>query len=167
MKKKIVSLNEEERYFAQKNHNIIYDFLHKNKLCVEEYYDLASIGYVIAVANYCRRPELRKYAFTTIAWPKMRTEVGNYQDHVRRTGIKEISMDEFRTDHGESLEDILGFSDKAICEVEFWTDIEKALDQEEVELVRKLIEGHVSTTLGITNDRIHYQKVKIRKKLRA
>ncbi len=107
-RKNIVPLNEEEQKFATQHHNIIYDYLHKRKLPIEEYYDLACIGYVHAVADYCRRFELHKYAFTTIAWYGMRAYIGNYQDHIRRKSAELVSIDAEITDSGGNLADVLG-----------------------------------------------------------
>lgn len=45
-------LNDEERKFVEENHNLIYSFLRKNNLDIEEYYDLAVFGFIDAVKKY-------------------------------------------------------------------------------------------------------------------
>lgn len=45
-------LDEEEREFAEKNHNLIYSFLRKHNLSVEEWYGVVAIGYIQAVKKY-------------------------------------------------------------------------------------------------------------------
>lgn len=45
-------LNEEERKFAEENHNLIYSFLNQYRLPVEEWYGIAALGYLQGVKNY-------------------------------------------------------------------------------------------------------------------
>lgn len=45
-------LTEEQKAFAEENHNLIYTFLHKKNLSFDEYYDVVVMGYLKAVANY-------------------------------------------------------------------------------------------------------------------
>lgn len=94
-------LTPEEKVFAEGNHNLIYKFLHQKGLPADEYYGEAATGYVIAVMEYRRRPELQKYRFSVIAYKKMHTSVwnemvsrGRYQGHIG------FSMDD-RMENGE------------------------------------------------------------------
>lgn len=68
-----------EREFAEKNHNVIYAYLHDRKLNVEEYYEVVLLDYVRAARRYNREKRLQKYSFCTIAWKCMDTACGNYR----------------------------------------------------------------------------------------
>lgn len=59
-------LTPEQQEFAEENHNLIYYYLHKYNLPIDEYYDLAAISYVKAVKLYFTREDLRKYSFSTV-----------------------------------------------------------------------------------------------------
>ena len=72
-------LTDFERKFSTENHNLVYDFLHKNGYSLENYYDVAVFGYLKAVQIYNRREDLRnKYAFPFISQQYMRSEIGNH-----------------------------------------------------------------------------------------
>ena len=45
-------MTEEQKRLIEDNHNLIYGFLHKNKLDPEDYYDLAAIGLCKAAIGY-------------------------------------------------------------------------------------------------------------------
>lgn len=90
-------LTTEEKVFAEKNHNLIYKFLNQKRMEIDEYYGEAATGYIIAVMEFNRRPELRKYKFSVIAYKKMLTSVGNEIESRRRyQGHIKFSMDENR-----------------------------------------------------------------------
>lgn len=59
-------LTPEQQEFAEENHNLIYYYLHKYNLPIDEYYDLAAISYVKAVKLYFTREDLRRYSFSTV-----------------------------------------------------------------------------------------------------
>ena len=76
---KLEKLTDFERKFATENHNLVYNFLHKNGYSLENYYDVAVFGYLKAVQIYNRREDLRnKYAFPFISRQYMRAELGNH-----------------------------------------------------------------------------------------
>ncbi|WP_298075204.1 hypothetical protein [uncultured Bacteroides sp.] len=68
-------LTDEQRQFAADNHALIYSFLNEEGLDEREYYDIAALGYVSAVRRYLMRSELRRYAFSTVAWKSMRRSI--------------------------------------------------------------------------------------------
>ena len=60
-------LTEEQRIFAEKHHDFIYQYLNGRHLNIEDYYDTAVFGYLKAVQDYLEKPELQQYRFSTIA----------------------------------------------------------------------------------------------------
>lgn len=78
-KDKMYPFKETEKVFAEKNHNLVYAFLHTYKYSIEEHYQVVIFGYLKAVQVYHRNKELReKYDFQYIAWQYMRSEIGNH-----------------------------------------------------------------------------------------
>lgn len=58
----------------EENHNLIYSYLHKMRLDIEEYYDLAAIGLCKAANNF---DETKGFKFSTYAYRCMNNEVLN------------------------------------------------------------------------------------------
>ena len=72
-----IPLNDTQRIFAEKNHNLVYKFLHEKNLPASEYYDIVIFGYLRAVQRYLTDPNLAGYSFATVAWRAMEGEVVN------------------------------------------------------------------------------------------
>ena len=72
-----IPLNDTKRIFADKNHNLVYKFLHEKNLPASEYYDIVIFGYLRAVQRYLTDPNLAGYSFSTVAWRAMEGEVVN------------------------------------------------------------------------------------------
>lgn len=80
-----IPLNDTQRIFAEKNHNLVYKFLHEKNLPASEYYDIVIFGYLRAVQRYLTDPNLAGYSFATVAWRAMEGEVVNtYRTDKRR-----------------------------------------------------------------------------------
>lgn len=76
---KLEPLTDFERKFVTENHNLVYDFLHKQGYSLENYYDVAIFGFLKAVQIYSRREDLwKKYAFSFISQQYMRSEIENH-----------------------------------------------------------------------------------------
>ena len=67
-----IPLNDTKRIFADKNHNLVYKFLHEKNLPASEYYDIVIFGYLRAVQRYLTDPNLAGYSFSTVAWRRFR-----------------------------------------------------------------------------------------------
>ncbi len=73
-----ITLTSEQRKFASDHHNLIYAFLNSKNLSDDDFYDIIVFGYLHAVQEYCNKPELKQYSFTTIAWKDMNQSLSNY-----------------------------------------------------------------------------------------
>lgn len=60
-------LTKEEQIFAEQHHDEIYKFLNSKKLSIEEYYDIAVLGYLKGVKDYCRKESARQFTFSAVA----------------------------------------------------------------------------------------------------
>lgn len=85
-------LTPEQQQFAAEHHDVIYDFLRAFRLPECDFYDVVVFGYLNAVRKYNELPELREYAFKTIAFWSMRTSLGNESGKAARR-IQAISLD--------------------------------------------------------------------------
>lgn len=75
---KLQPLTEEEKEMAEKYHNMVYAFLHQKGYDIEEYYDIAVMGYLKAVQKYSRNDNLKlKWSFKAICYNDMHREIGN------------------------------------------------------------------------------------------
>ena len=73
-------LTAEQSQIAELNHDLVFEFLNEYNLPESQYYDVVIFGYLCAAQEYCEKPELQKYSFSTLAWRKMLCE---FKDHSR------------------------------------------------------------------------------------
>lgn len=95
--KRIHELTPKQQLFASEHHNLVYKFLHTKELSTEEYYDVVIFGYLLAVQEYLEKPELSRFAFSTVAWTKMMDCVVNewiYRSRPKRRAYVESLQDE-------------------------------------------------------------------------
>ena len=84
-------LSSSEREFAEEHHNLVYAFLKKKGLEINEYYDVVIFAYLTAVRRYFINKNLMQYNFSTIAWRAMESAV--YKEKRKKSPIL-ISLDE-------------------------------------------------------------------------
>ena len=80
-------MTDEQRKMVEQNHNLIYDFLYKQNLDTEEYYDIAAIGLCEAAIKY----DSKRSKFSTFAYRCMKSEVNHY--HAYNTRKRRIPAD--------------------------------------------------------------------------
>lgn len=73
-----IPLTPEQRLFAEEHHDLVYKFLRKKQLPIDEFYDVVIFGYLRAVYRFLTLPELQKYSFKTVAWKGMEGELCNH-----------------------------------------------------------------------------------------
>lgn len=72
-------LTEKQKAFAEKNHNLVYQFLHRKNYSIEEYYNVVILDYVMACQMYLERKDIQeKYAFPVIAYMRMNSAISNH-----------------------------------------------------------------------------------------
>lgn len=76
---KLQKLTEQEKREAEKNHSLVYSFLHRHKYSIEEFYNVVIFGFLKGIQVYYRREDLRKkYQLAFICEQYMRAEIGNH-----------------------------------------------------------------------------------------
>ena len=88
-------LTKEQESFAAEHHNLIYSFLNKKNYSSDEYYDIAVFGYLAAVKSYLSSEKLREYAFSTIAYSRMRSHVSKHIKRESEHAQNHVSYDEY------------------------------------------------------------------------
>lgn len=84
-------LTPEQRSFAEEHHGLIIDFMEKHNLD-GDYYGLLAHRYLKVVVRYLTEEKLRKYAFSTVVWYHLRSELHNYaREEAKR--IQELSLE--------------------------------------------------------------------------
>lgn len=79
-------LTKEQSDFAAENYSLVFRYLAHKGLDADEFHDVVILPFLRAVQQYNERPELREYAFSTIAWRRMDSALGGYFAKLKRRG---------------------------------------------------------------------------------
>lgn len=71
-------LTDEEKIFAEKNHNLMYRYIRIHELDLEDWYDILIIPYLQAVKKYFTYEHLQKYKFEQIFFRTLDSVRSNY-----------------------------------------------------------------------------------------
>ena len=145
------ALTLEQKAFAAEHHNLIYGFLHCNKLNTDEFYDVIVLGYLRAVQDYCEHPELREqYKFSTIAWRKMKDDMNNYNHKQtrRKHRARIVSLDAVMYNR-ESLflEETVSEPDRLMEEFYaklLWEEITTQISEEQADMLLMTANGYTT-----------------------
>jgi len=134
-------LTPEQRDFAERHHNLVYTFLHRNRLPEDEFYDVVIFGYLRAVRRHMMEPRLRRYSFSTVAWKAMRSALGSHRKAmaVPKHDAELISLNTGIYEDGQSLEERLAAPDTLMLELEtrlLFHELAKLLSRQQMEMVR-------------------------------
>ena len=151
-------LTEIERELAEKNHNLVYEFLKAHKYDIEEYYNIAVMGYLKGIQKYYRRTERNSSELPGICWNCMRSEMGNHfkMEKARKRQPVEINQEAVHSAEDEAITTellnavmenmtaqqqdivalkILGYSNLEVC---LMLEINTSSYYRELERIRKL-----------------------------
>lgn len=145
---KLERLTEQEKKFAEENHNFVYGFLHRYKYSIAEYYNVVIFGYLKAVQIYSRQKDLQsKYDFPFIAWQYMRSEIGNYfqkQNCQKRKPLQPIISLDDEHEKTENLYNVVGgkSAEADVMEKMLIADILENLSEAQRKIAGLKIEGY-------------------------
>ena len=88
---KLRPLSAEAQELARQNIRTVAGFLAHHRLS-DDWYDVVIFRYLLTVQNWLDRPELHRYAFSTIAWRAMSSAVSNERRKQGRR-IRAVSLD--------------------------------------------------------------------------
>ena len=130
-------MTQEEREFAEQNHDLVIDFLRFKRLPMEDFYDVVVFGYLSAVQQYIRSPPVG-VDFQTMAFRAMKDSVlreGEYHSRAKRYGVA-VSLNDAGniTDSRQDTERQV--EDKALLE-----QVAKAATPREARIINLLTDG--------------------------
>ena len=79
-------LTKEQSDFAAEQYGMVFRYLAHKRLDADEFHDVVILPFLRAVQQYMERPELQKYAFSTIAWRQMDSALSNSFARQKRRG---------------------------------------------------------------------------------
>jgi RNA polymerase sigma factor (sigma-70 family) len=130
--RKDAPLTEEQQAFAEANHGLLLSFMTSYDLDAD-LYDRLALRYLRTVVRYLTEPKLRDYAFSTIVWYHLRSELSN----ILRTNY--LQLEESLPDPDTQWEN--GFEEDTIDQA-LWTEIERKLTYKQVEAVLLRNQGY-------------------------
>lgn len=163
-------LTAEQSRMVEENHNLIYTFLNKTKLPMDDYYDLAAEGLIRAVQAYSQDERLQQYSLTTIAFWTMKSTVAN---EVRRYKSRPqiISLDYTLDDYNEPITSFLHSQKDYSTVDQILTRVEVAaaiavlsLDQKQLlsEIAAGTNQAVIAQTLGLSQAQVSRRLKKTR-----
>ena len=152
-------LSEEQRSFADEHHGLLISFMAKYHLDAD-CYDRLALRYLHAVARYTTEESLQQYAFSTILWYHLRSELSNILRDNRRqpeeTEIDGVPSRELDYDH--------------VIDAVLWKQIEQTLTFKQCEAVYLRNQGYknkeIAEMCGVRPKAIEKRFSRIRKKLK-
>lgn len=112
MMRKIRPLTQKQREFAEEYHDYIFQYLRCRHLAVQDFYDSAVFGYLLAVQEYLEKPDIQKYGFRRIAYTSMRSAIADEQ----RRQYRQKQLFSFKEFSEESLDGFLPDRQQYIAE---------------------------------------------------
>lgn len=148
------TLTKEEQDFAAEHHDLIMVHLAVNHLRFDDWYDVLVFGYLKAVRTWFRHPQVRDWAFATIAKVKMRSamiEQLRYKNRAKRRGVV-ISLDApLKEDEAAALYGLIASGEdaeeQAIFEMLF-ESLASGLNMKEKAVLRLQSEGYNTTEIS-------------------
>lgn len=152
-------LSEEQRTFADEHHRLLLSFMARHDLDAD-YYDRLALRYLHTVVRYLTESELQIYAFSTILWSHLRSELSNImRDERQRFAETEV---ERASEWETAYEHVVG--------TELWQRIEQELTYKQCEAVYLRNQGYrnreIAELCGVKPKAIEKRFGRIRKKLK-
>ena len=152
------NLTPTESAFAEKNHGLLLAFVHRYNLDEDSYGGL-SFRYLKTVKRYLNNTKLQQYAFSTILWYDLRSELTHI---IRKDRVSPVSIP------GETIETEYAQLDD-LSAVALWSVLESKLDAVQIELVRLRSTGRTNAEIaekfGISKKAVECRLYRIKKKL--
>ncbi|MCI5587577.1 MAG: ECF-type sigma factor [Lachnospiraceae bacterium] len=169
-KQRIRPLTPTERKFIEEKHHLIIDFLKRQRLDIEEFYDVVVFDYILSVEKYLSNTDLQeKCQFEAVAYMYMKRAVYRYfreqKAQKRRSEAgADISFDEVDAYIGKSINSMENSS--SLEYEETIKQIESILTLEQQQIFFDKLEGYtlkeIADNNGIKPKRVYKQFGKIK-----
>lgn len=140
-------LTTEQSRIAELNHDLVFEFLNEYNLPESQYYDVVIFGYLCAVQEYCEKPELQKYLFSTVAWRQMKHELyRHYKYHERKKrDFQTVSLSDIKSGDDVSLKtDETAAENKLLEDLNFSLllhSLASAITEKQMRIIRMKLAG--------------------------
>lgn len=152
------NLTPNEAAFAEQHHGLLMAFIHRYGLD-DECYGALSYRYLKTVRRYLEDEKLKQYAFSTILWYDLRSELSHIIRKDRSRPV--IIPDENLSAEFSQLDDLSA--------VALWSVLESKLDEVQIELVRLRSFGktnaEIASKMGISKKAVECRLYRIKKKI--
>ena len=131
-------LTAEQSQIAELNHDLVFE---------SQYYDVVIFGYLCAVQDYCEKPELQKYLFSTVAWKRMRRELSNHTKYLERKkrDFQTVSLSDIKRGDDASLKtDETAAENKLLEDLNFSLllhSLASAITEKQMRIIRMKLAG--------------------------
>ena len=151
-------LTPEQRRFAAEHHSLVYSFLRLYRLDESDFYDVVVFGYIKAAKEYLSNAKLRRnYAFSTIAFRKMKDALHRHRENQNRQKRKAVivSLDAARYGESEtlSLHEMLYAPDTTMLDFEtelLMLELAARVSRQEMRIVRMKADGYSASEIAKT-----------------
>ena len=152
-------LTDEQRDFAAKNHGLLLAFMDRYKLDAD-CYDRLALRYLHIVVRYLTEEALKQYAFSTVLWYHLRSELSNILQQDR---MQQAEAEEDRPPWDPTCEETVN--------TVLWQQIERELTFKQCEAVYLRNQGYknreIAEMCGVRKKAIEKRFRRIRKKLKS
>ncbi len=158
MKDTLRPLTDIERTIAEVHHDFIYMILHQFHKDIDEYYGIASIGYLRGVQDWLNKEELHRYPLYTICkyriWRELAHDLRDSNRMCRKPEGGIVSLD-YRFDSkdgigkciAEIVDDGVRFEDN-ICEYDSMIEILSLLTRRQRHIALMRMNGYKNTEIA-------------------
>lgn len=149
-------LTAEQQAFAEKHHWLILEFMRRYAVEDEDAYGVLAQRYLSAVARYTTEEALQKYAFSTVVWYHLRSELASFYKQQERLQSTETNnwMD-------------CPFPEDVPFDRELWVQIEEILTSKQYEAIKLRDAGYsnreIAKICGVQRKAIEKRFARIRR----
>lgn len=171
----IIILNKQQQKLVEENYSLIYSFLHKHKLSVELFYDLAAIGLCKAAIGFNGSTSFSTYAYKCM-WNSVFSEIKKEQMQKRIPKNKIVCYEEtiHKTECGNiKIIDLLQAPaniEDDVCTKVLWQDAINTLNEKEKTVLDLISAGYtqsgIGEIIGCTQAEVSRIKTQIQKKFK-
>lgn len=140
-------LTAEQSQIAELNHDLVFEFLNEYNLPESQYYDVVIFGYLCAVQEYCEKPELQKYLFSTVAWRQMKHALYKHYKYYERKkrDFQTVSLSDIKSGNDASLKtDETAAENKLLEDLNFSLllhSLASAITEKQMRIIRMKLAG--------------------------
>jgi RNA polymerase sigma-70 factor (ECF subfamily) len=155
-----MELTPEQRSFAEEHHGLLLAFMARYRLD-QDFYDVLALRYLKTVMRYHSDPLLQRYAFSTILWKHLRSELSHELKRAYRNPVEIVFDDQYCPSPPS----------EPYLDQELWKMIENTLTRKQAEVILLRNSGYTNREIGAlcgisrkaVEKRFHRIRIKLKK----